>query len=51
MVKQLVDGVGPELKAQPPPLWHSLVAGSVGGICNTVIGHPLDTIKVWGIIF
>lgn len=35
------DGV-----AATPPIWQSLVAGSAGGFCNTVVGHPLDTVKV-----
>ena len=28
------------------PLWESLVAGSAGGFANTLVGHPLDTVKV-----
>jgi solute carrier family 25 carnitine/acylcarnitine transporter 20/29 len=38
---------------QPPsaavaavPLWAALVAGSVGGLLNAVVGHPFDTLKV-----
>jgi len=30
----------------PAPLWQSLVAGTAGGVCNTLVGHPLDTVKV-----
>lgn len=33
-------------EAATPPLWQSLVAGSAGGFCDTVVGHPLDTVKV-----
>mmetsp|Transcript_10588 Transcript_10588/g.30267 ORF Transcript_10588/g.30267 Transcript_10588/m.30267 type:complete len:269 (-) Transcript_10588:101-907(-) len=29
-----------------PPLWVALCAGSVGGLCNTISGYPLDTVKV-----
>mmetsp|Transcript_27986 Transcript_27986/g.74008 ORF Transcript_27986/g.74008 Transcript_27986/m.74008 type:complete len:256 (-) Transcript_27986:168-935(-) len=29
-----------------PPLWLAFAAGSFGGLCNTVAGYPLDTIKV-----
>mmetsp|Transcript_72008 Transcript_72008/g.135828 ORF Transcript_72008/g.135828 Transcript_72008/m.135828 type:complete len:349 (-) Transcript_72008:234-1280(-) len=32
--------------AATPPIWQSLVAGSAGGFFNTVVGHPLDTVKV-----
>ena len=28
------------------PLWQALVAGASGGVCNVLIGHPFDTIKV-----
>lgn len=28
------------------PLWAALVAGSVGGLLNAVVGHPFDTLKV-----
>ena len=28
------------------PLWQALVAGVSGGVCNVLIGHPFDTIKV-----
>lgn len=24
----------------------SFIAGGVGGMCNVLVGHPLDTIKV-----
>jgi len=30
----------------PPPLWQAVVAGSAGGVANTIVGHPLDTLKV-----
>ena len=30
----------------PAPLWRSAFAGSVGGICCTLVGQPFDTIKV-----
>ena len=29
-----------------PPLWQALVAGVSGGVCNVLVGHPFDTIKV-----
>ena len=29
-----------------PPLWRSVVSGSVGGICATLVGHPFETVKV-----
>ena len=29
-----------------PPLWQAVIAGSVGGLCCTVVGHPFETIKV-----
>ena len=32
--------------SKEPPLWQSLVAGSAGGFANTIVGHPLDTVKV-----
>ena len=28
------------------PLWQVFIAGSAGGFANTVVGHPLDTVKV-----
>lgn len=30
---------------QNPPLWKTVFAGGVGGVCLTAIGHPLETIK------
>ncbi len=33
-------------KPTTPPLWESFFAGAIGGIANTIVGHPLDTLKV-----
>jgi solute carrier family 25 (mitochondrial carnitine/acylcarnitine transporter), member 20/29 len=29
-----------------PPFWKNLTAGTFGGMALTLVGHPLDTIKV-----
>jgi hypothetical protein len=35
-------------QGEPPAvaLWVALVAGVSGGVCNVLVGHPFDTIKV-----
>lgn len=34
------------MEAVAPPVWQAFVAGSFGGLCNTITGHPFDTVKV-----
>ena len=29
-----------------PPVWQRFVAGTASGVCLTLVGHPLDTVKV-----
>lgn len=29
-----------------PPIWRSVVSGSVGGVCATLVGHPFESVKV-----
>lgn len=38
-----VENPAKERKANPVK---SFIAGGFGGMCNVVVGHPLDTIKV-----
>ena len=30
------------------PMWQSMVAGAAGGVCETLVGFPFDTLKVGG---
>lgn len=36
--------------AKPMSPGEYFVCGGFGGICTVVVGHPLDTIKVSGVI-
>eukprot|EP00040_Diaphanoeca_grandis_P024261 m.133133 g.133133 ORF g.133133 m.133133 type:complete len:259 (-) comp29655_c0_seq1:40-816(-) len=29
-----------------PPAWRSVISGSIGGVCATLVGHPFETVKV-----
>lgn len=35
---------------EPKPIspLKNLLAGGFGGVCLVFVGHPLDTVKVWG---
>jgi len=35
-----------ETERREPAALKSFLAGGVGGVCNVLTGHPLDTIKV-----
>ena len=41
------ETTGEQRPAKQAGLLKSFVAGGFGGVCNVLVGYPLDTIKVY----
>lgn len=40
------DNEHPEVNSAPPSALKSFISGGIGGMCSTLVGHPIDLVKV-----